>query len=210
MPDVLDQFRLDLDGFTSFVYADDVQGWGSDAPIFGQLIGEIRPRLIIEVGTWKGASALHMAAQCDEQGLEHTRILCIDTWLGAYEFIGAESDPTRNLLRVFGWPQVFYVFVANVKRAEQEERILAFPQTSLIAGRWLKRHDVRADLIYLDGSHDDADVAADIRAYWPLLRSGGVLFGDDYDTWAGVRDAVKAAGIAYTVAGGRYWVMRHD
>jgi cephalosporin hydroxylase len=210
MPDALDLFRLDLDGFTSSVYPSDAQGWGSDAPIFAQLIGEVRPRLIVEVGTWKGASALHMAAQCDELGLEHTRILCIDTWLGAYEFIGADADPTRNLMRAYGWPQVYYQFVANVKRHEQEDRILAFPQTSQIAARWLHNHVVAADLIYLDGSHDEADVAADIRAYWPLLRSGGVLFGDDYDTWAGVREAVKTAGHAYAVAGGRYWVMRHD
>lgn len=210
MPDVLDQFRLDLDGFTSFVYPADVQGWGSDAPIFGQLIEEIRPRLIVEVGTWKGASALHMAAQCDALDLEETRILCVDTWLGAYEFIGADADPERNLMRVYGWPQVFYVFVANVKRAEQEARILAFPQTSQIAARWLGNHRVAADLIYLDGSHDAADVAADIRAYWPLLRPGGVLFGDDYDCWPEVRTAVLASGHAHEVAGGRYWVMRHD
>lgn len=210
MPDALDRFRLDLDGFTSSVYPSDTQGWGSDAPIFAQLIAEIRPRLIIEVGTWKGASALHMASLCDELGLEETRILCIDTWLGAYEFIGADNDPERNLMRVYGWPQVYYQFVANVKRQEQEARILAFPQTSLIAGRWLRHHRVVADLVYLDGSHDPDDVSADIRAYWPLLRAGGVLFGDDYDTWAGVRDAVKAAVHAYEVAGGRYWVMRHD
>lgn len=208
MPDVLDQFRLDLDGFMSLLHPADVQGWGSDAPIFGQLIAELRPRLIIEVGTWKGASALHMAAQCDELGLEETRILCVDTWLGAYEFIGADSDPDRNLQRAYGWPQVFYVFAANVQRAEQEARILAFPQTSQIAARWLSNHHVVADLIYLDGSHDAADVAADIRAYWPLLRNGGVLFGDDYDCWPEVRAAVQSSGHAYAVTGGRHWVMR--
>jgi NAD(P)-dependent dehydrogenase (short-subunit alcohol dehydrogenase family) len=36
------------------------------------------------------------------------------------------------------------------------------------------------DLIYVDGSHDYDDVAADLAAYRPLVRPGGVMFGDDY------------------------------
>jgi hypothetical protein len=208
MPDALDSLRPDLDGFISGAYADDVQGWGSDAPIFRALIEQVQPRLIIEVGSWKGASALHMAAQCDALDLD-TRILCVDTFLGAYEFIAA-GDDARNLMKVYGWPNVYYQFLANVIRANQLSRIIPFPQTSLIAARYLWHHQIRADLIYIDGSHDERDVYADICAYWPLLRRGGVLFGDDYESFEGVRRAVETCGHAFDLAGGRYWVMRHD
>jgi len=209
MPDALDKLRPDLDGFMASAYPNDVQGWGSDAPIFAELIEQVRPRLIVEAGTWKGASVLHMARVCDELGLD-TRILCVDTWLGAYEFIGADGDETRDLRRVYGWPQIYFQFLANVVKAGQQTRIIPFPQTSLIAARYLWHHQVRAELIYIDGSHDAEDVAADIRAYWPLLKPGGVLFGDDYDSFEDVRRALAATGHAFDVVGGRYWVMRHD
>lgn len=207
MPDALDKLRPDLAGFDPSPYPVDLQGWGSDSPVFKELIEELRPRLIIEVGTWKGASALHMAGICDALDLD-TRIVCVDTWLGAYEFIGADGE--RDLLPKYGYPSVYYQFLANVVKVGQQRRIIPFPQTSLIASRYLWHHQIRADLIYIDGSHDERDVYADICAYWPLLRPRGVLFGDDYDSFEDVRKAVNASGHPFDVAGGRYWVMRHD
>jgi len=207
MPDALDRLFFDWTHFHYTAYPHDMQGWGSDAPIFADLIAETRPNLIIEVGTWKGASALHMANICSTIPLP-TQILCIDTWLGAYEFIGATGE--RDLQRIYGWPQVYYQFLANVVYEAQMDRIIPFPQTSLIAARYLWHHQIRAELIYIDGSHDERDVYADIHAYWPLLKPGGVLFGDDYDSFEDVRRAVAATGHAFDVAGGRYWVMRHD
>lgn len=206
MPDALDQLRPDLTGFDAGAYPLDLQGWGSDAPIFRQLIEQVRPHLIIEVGSWKGASAIHMARICDELDLD-TRIVCVDTWLGAYEFIGAGGE--RDLKPMFGWPWIYYQFLANVVHTGQQGRIIPFPQTSQIAARYFKQHQVRADLIYIDGSHDEVDVAMDIRAYWPLLRNGGVLFGDDYDCWEGVRQGVANSGRAFDAVD-RHWMMRHD
>lgn len=207
MPDALDRLRPDLTGFDASAYGDDVQGWGSDHSVFGELIAEVRPRLIIEVGSWKGASAIHMAKICDDLDLD-TRICCVDTWLGAYEFIGASGE--RDLMPIYGYPQVYYQFLANVVRASQATRVIPFPTTSLIAARYFWHQQIRADLIYIDGSHDADDVAADIRAYWPLLRKGGVLFGDDYDSFEDVQRAVNAIGWPFEVVGNRYWVMRHD
>lgn len=57
---------------------DDASGWGSDSPAFGELIAERRPRRIIEIGTWKGGSALEMATHLEKAGLK-TEIICVDT-----------------------------------------------------------------------------------------------------------------------------------
>ena len=208
MHSALERLRPDLTGFDATRYPLDLQGWGSDAPIFADLIAWTRPRLIIEVGSWKGASAIHMAGICAAQGLE-AQILCVDTWLGAGEFItAAPGDPERDLRRVHGWPTVYYQFLANVVQTGHAGRIVPFPQTSQIAARWLAAQGVRAELIYIDGSHDAADVRQDIEAYVPLLQRGGVLFGDDYDCWPSVRQAVEESGRAFDVTDGRYWVLR--
>lgn len=187
-----------FDGFAAADHAPDEQGWNSFDPIWDRLIPELRPALIIEVGTWKGASALVMAEACRAAGLA-PQILCIDTWLGAGEFWEDKTDPDRFLsLRCrHGYPQVYYTFLANIVRRGFAGTIVPFPQTSLIAARWLARRGIQADLIYIDGSHDEPDVAADLAAFWPLLRSQGVLLGDDYaPDWPGVRRAVDAFALA--------------
>ena len=40
-------------------YEIDLRGWGSEDQNFSSMIDKFRPSLIIEVGTWKGASAVH-------------------------------------------------------------------------------------------------------------------------------------------------------
>jgi hypothetical protein len=168
---------------------EDVQGWGGESPAFKELITELRPALVIEVGTWKGASAITMAGAAKEAGLP-THVLCVDTWLGALEFWNEQSDPDRyrSLKLKHGYPSVYYQFLANVARRGLQDRITPFPQTSSTAAMWLRMHGFTASLIYIDGSHEEEDVYSDLTDYWELLENGGVLLGDDY-TWYGVKMA---------------------
>lgn len=39
-----------------------------------------------------------------------------------------------------------------------------------------------ADMVYIDAAHDMANVDADVRAWWPKVKSGGILSGHDYET----------------------------
>lgn len=177
--------------FDHFTYPEDRSGWGGQSPAFAILIERLKPRFIIEVGSWKGASALTMAESMRNQNLDGP-ILCVDTWLGALEFWSDQSDPQRfgALECRHGYPNVYYRFLANVCHANQQSRIVPFPLPSSTAALWLLRTDLRADLIYLDGSHEEEDVYQDLLDYQPLLAPGGLLFGDDW-AWSGVRAAVE-------------------
>lgn len=44
-----------------------------------------------------------------------------------------------------------------------------------------KFDDASLDLIYVDGDHSHDAVLSDLRLYWPKLKVGGVLAGDDYE-----------------------------
>jgi hypothetical protein len=170
--------------------SDYVQGWNSNEPIFEDLITKIRPRNIIEVGTWLGGSAINMSKIIKKLNLD-TKIYCVDTWLGAEEFwTGAAHTPERNLKCKNGYPQVYFDFLSNVVKHEVQDIIIPIPNTSFIGSKILKHMGITADLIYVDGSHEYEDVKLDIINYMDILNSNGVMFGDDIG-WGGVNKAVN-------------------
>ncbi len=188
-------------------------GWHSDNTVIDRIVGETKPGLIIEVGSWLGGSAIHMGKLLQAQG-QGGRVLCIDTWLGAAEFWDSKQDEQRYqaLALKNGYPTVFYQFLANVIHAGLQDTIVPFPQTANNASVWLAKRKVKAGLIYIDGSHEEEDVAADLAHYWELLEDGGIIFGDDYDAyWPGVIIAVNKfatdRGLEVVQEGG-FWSIR--
>jgi len=178
-------------GFESAAWPDDASGWGSDSPAFAELIGKCRPQRVIEVGTWKGGSALTIARELGKLGLD-SEILCVDTWLGALEMWLDLDDPSRHgaLDLRHGFPSIYFRFLANVVRAGEQARITPFPIPSLTAAQWCAMRGVKADMIYIDASHEEDDVYQDLVAWWDRVRPAGILFGDDW-SWDGVRLAVQ-------------------
>ena len=66
---------------------------------------------------------------------------------------------------------------------------------SLNAAALLRGRGISLDLLHLGAGHDEAAVAADLTAWWPLIRPGGLLIGDDYlhdGQWPGVLAAFDA------------------
>lgn len=165
----------------------DLGGWGGNHPIFNQLISWIKPSVIIEVGTWKGQSAINMCKSIKKLNL-NTKIYCVDTWLGALEFWTYHRDKKdRDLCFKNGYPQAYFQFLSNVVQTNNQDTIIPLPMTSSIGAKYCKFFKIKPQLVYVDGSHEQNDVYRDIVDYWDILESGGVLFGDDYrDCWPGV------------------------
>lgn len=173
---------------------DDLQGWGSDDPMFEQVIAKIRPSKIIEVGSWKGRSAVNIVKTCQKHGLT-TQLLCVDTWLGSLENYSRHTEDNKWLHEALhlehGYPKLHQTFLSNMIRYEVSNSVIPLPLPSSIAARVIEDKGIQADVIYIDGSHDYHDCVNDLRDYWPLLRDGGILFGDDYQAWPGVTRAVN-------------------
>ena len=173
-------------------FPEDLQGWGSTEPIFRTLLAEIRPKLIVEVGSWKGASAIHMAALCKELGIAGTEIVCIDTWLGNWQNWSRKSGTgSREDLRlVNGMPMLYFQFLSNVKSQGHADIITPLPLTGVAGARLFHDFDLRPELVYLDGDHEYESALFDLRGWLDRLAGNGVLLGDDYN-WPGVRRAVE-------------------
>jgi hypothetical protein len=87
------------------------------------------------------------------------------------------------------------------------------PLPSTVAAEVLKKKGIKADMIYIDGSHEYHDVFIDILTWIPLLKKGGMIFGDDHDEYwpsvvNAVRDVTLYLGLKYEVVDNRNWVIR--
>ena len=203
MHSFLDQLRRDaFDECYPAFSAPDLQGWvrkdfSTRVEAFLDKRDRNLPLVIVEVGTWKGLSASIMANVVKSLGFVDVTIVCIDTWLGAPEFWTqkglADTDRGMSLCRTGGYPTVFYRFASNMKRLGHDDIIAPFPISSIQGAKVLEHYGIQADLIYIDAAHEYEAVSADMKAFWPLVKPGGIMLGDDYDgtSWPGVVRAVK-------------------
>ncbi|WP_459935735.1 class I SAM-dependent methyltransferase [Desulfonatronum parangueonense] len=150
------------------------------------------PKLIIEVGSWKGDSASVMARFFKDNCIDGA-IICVDTWLGGVEHINNDhtSWGIMNYLK-FGYSTLYFHFLANMMHAGIHQYIIPFPNTSLNSSRYMVKKSILADMVYVDASHEEDDVYADLNSYWDLLKPGGLMLGDDWHVdWYGVICAVN-------------------
>lgn len=182
--------RSPFENFDSAGLTYDPQGWFEDSPIFDELIDALKPQVIVEVGSWKGTSALHMGKRL-KRYTDDFAIICIDTWLGAAEaWMHDEIHTQMNCVN--GYPNLYRQFMFNMIHEGLEKNIVPLPLPSAQASILLQRMNIKVPLVYIDAGHDYQSVFEDIQNYWPFVIEGGVLFGDDFGTesWPGVTQAV--------------------
>jgi hypothetical protein len=168
----------------------DLQGWNSRHPYLAEAMAEVGEGVVVEVGVWKGGSAIFMAETLKAAGRD-AALIAIDTWLGSSEH-WLTPDYFKQMSFLSGYPALYHKFASNARRSGVGDYIVPLPLDSLNACHVLAGLQIRPAVIHLDGAHDFNSVSADLRAWWPLLAPGGLLVGDDYFTtgvWASVRDA---------------------
>lgn len=165
-----------------------ITGWLREEE--GEKLNELAAnRDCLEVGSYCGLSAYCMA-------IVAKTLMCVDTFK-------AGGDGQQQLNGEGTLP----VFCRNVSRFANV-KWLALPSleaAQLLTGMY--------DFIFIDAMHDRDSVAADIEAWWPKLRPGGVMAFHDYadQTWAGVKEAVDARfGSVDGWVGNLAWVAKKD
>lgn len=154
-----------------------IHGWSSDDPIFNEMITYAKPNLIVEVGTWLGGSAKTMASCCLAQNIKDFEIVCVDTFLGSVEHWDRTS---YSMSFKNGRPINYDQFLSNMISCNLQEYVTPFPVDSQNGFLVLEKFNVHPDIVYIDAGHDYHSVRNDLVNFGKLLRSGGVLIGDDW------------------------------
>ena len=177
-------------GFPRGLYQTDIQGWQSGHPYLREAVAAVRPRIVVEIGVWKGASAITLASALKDLAVDGV-VIAVDTWLGSWDH-WLNRQWFDHLAFEAGMPQLYRKFVQNVVDRGVDGYVVPLPLDSANAQVVLSRHNLSIDVLHIDAAHNHSSVMSDLRLWWPLLRPGGILLGDDYTddgAWPEVREA---------------------
>lgn len=180
----------------------DVHGWLNDPSWITRCIGRIPDGgQYLEVGCWQGKSAIHAAKQVQLSGKKIT-VWSVDTFEGS-------PDETAHQYMIESLPEggLHRVAQENIKRHGVHEIVkLVKGESTRVAEHF---EDGSLDAVFLDGGHSYGAVYADVMAWLPKVKPGGILAGDDYHEgeFPGVVRAVKEL-LPKAVVLGRTWEVR--
>lgn len=127
------------------------------------------PLVVAEVGVAHGDFSKHMLT-CRSD----LKLYCIDIW-------------ENNILLAEGHAG-YLKTVENLSSIDKTRYELVKGVSPVISSKF---EDAFFDVVFVDADHEYEPVLADIRAWYPKVKSGGILFGHDYDMpWTGVITAV--------------------
>lgn len=139
----------------------------------------------VEVGSWMGRSTCYMGEEI-KKSPKTIKFYAVDTWEGSEEPHHKETIQklqNENLT-------LFDAFKFHLKGCDVEDYVIPLQTTSLKAAEQFE--DNSLDFVHIDASHDYENVLADIKAWYPKVKPGGFITGDDYvPCWGGVIKAVK-------------------
>lgn len=158
-----------------------IPGWAAFAPLYRDVVKHFPAgSRFVEVGSWLGRSAALMAVEIENSG-KNIEFVCVDPWDDG----GPDLRDTRYF-KELGVHDVYDVFTMNMRPVLH--RIKMMRMGSVEAAKFIS--DGTVDFVMLDGDHSYEAVKADIAAWLPKMRPGGIVSGDDY-TWPGVEQAVS-------------------
>jgi hypothetical protein len=174
-------------------YYDDIQGWFCFADIYAQAVKRVPDGgTLVELGVWKGKSLSFLLVEA-ANSRKKLRIVGVDHFKGS-----AGEPPLQHEAAAIN---LHKVATDNAKRSGYPFELLreASPDAA-------KRFaDKSLDFVFIDASHTYDCVAADIKAWLPKVKPGGMIAGDDYG-YPGVSQAVSEAfGEAVQSNGGTWW-----
>lgn len=174
-----------------------IHGFYDYANVYQELVDRAQPYdLIVEIGSLLGKSACDLALRIRKSEKKGVLVVCVDTWPYCYQ-----SEGSKLVIE-----NPYGIFLANIVQCRVQDLIQPIRATSIQAAR-IVRNQLAS--VFIDGCHEYASVKADIEAWLPKVKSGGILAGHDFSgTYPGVTRAVKEKFGDHLRYRGQCWI--HD
>lgn len=138
------------------------------------------PSIIIELGVWQGKSSSYLGVELFNHGWTNVKFDLIDHFEGSKEH---KTNPKFNNLNLYDKA------VKNLQPLNGKINYEIIKSNSKDAS--LKYEDESVDFIFIDAAHDYKSITEDINLWYPKIKKGGVISGDDYcKDWQSVIRAV--------------------
>jgi len=149
-------------------------GWYINGDAMESLIRNKNAKVVIELGSWLGASTRHIASSLPEDGI----VYAVDHWLGSPDHSIFSPDYCPELYEVL--PVLYEQFLSNIIHSKLTDKIIPVRNSTLEAVNYFYENGIKPDIIYVDASHDEDSVYNDLVAYYPLVKGHGTICGDDW------------------------------
>jgi predicted O-methyltransferase YrrM len=164
----------------------DIVGWMNFEDVYDDAIARASDGdTLVEVGVANGRSLMYLAGRALDS-VKSLRVYGIDQWLGAKEYADIIDGMIRHCPREAAF--------ARILRGSSLDMVTYFDDASL-------------SFAFIDADHSYGAVKADIAAWKPKIKPGGMLAGHDFSTadWPGVVRAVEEAfGPQIAIGSARY------
>ncbi len=159
-------------------FGDDTEQWFTYPKLYTEMVSKFPSgSTFVEVGAFKGKSSSYMAVEI-ENAKKDIKFFVVDIWNYTVNNLGDEVD-------------VYNLYLNNIKPVKNY--ITPLKEGSIDASKMFADNSI--DFVFLDAGHEYEDLIADMNAWYPKVKKGGVIAGHDYypdqPTWGGVSRAVN-------------------
>jgi predicted O-methyltransferase YrrM len=142
-------YDLTIEGWMEENDLTQIEKWARSVPANG---------VIVEVGSFRGRSAVAWASSCDPS----VTVYCIDIFENSnvrgddYEFFKKNTSHLKNIISIKG----------------DSPHGIVYPELPI-------------DIFFLDAAHENPSDLNNIEYFLPFIKNGGLLCGHDYNTAPG-------------------------
>jgi O-antigen biosynthesis protein len=167
----------------------ELSAWQGLEGLAYHIVRHYRPKLIVELGTHMGLSALAMGLALRDLG-EGGRLFAVDSW---------EGDPQAG----FYGDSVYRTFLGRSEQLDLGSIIVAL---RMYFDDARDRVATPIDLLHIDGLHTWEAVSHDFEVFGPLVRPGGLVMFHDVNSgyegvqrfWAGISRRYESHMVPYS------------
>lgn len=155
-----------------------------------------KPKTVVELGSSLGLATIFIGFLMPEDG----KLYAVDCFDNKIDPVSKNIRSSNNYTY-----SIYQQFLSNIKHHRLCDKVVPVKMSNVEAAEIL---DVSPDLLYIDSSTEEDLVYQDIMTWYPKVKNGGIICGNNWKWFEsvekGVRRAAKELGKAVT-AHGNFW-----